>query len=88
MFPSTVLQKHLIKWAFSPFSILKNQQKPVEMDSVSQSLRPLLRIFDLLSNCDVLYRPVESPILDIIDIFVKINHLEVMLDSSDVDRLS
>ena len=88
MFPSTVLQKHLIKWAFSPVSILKNQQKPVEMDSVSQSLRPLLRIFDLLSNCDVLYRPVESPILDIIDIFVKINHLEVMLDSSDVDRLS
>ena len=81
--PTTMLEEDLVEWTIRPISFLQDPEEPVEMYLFYEDFLPFLWILDLLSEGLVLDWPIEPSIFDVISVFVQIDQIKLVLDTSD-----
>lgn len=83
MLPPSILKENLVKWTLGPVCFFEDSEESVEVNFLDQDLLSFLGVLDLLANCFVLNGPVEATVLDIINVFAKINDIELVFDAPD-----
>lgn len=84
VFPPAIPEEMNKEWTLSPISFFEYSIQPVKMDLLSQYLLLFFGVLDLgLADELVLDWPVEPAKFDVVMIFVHVNQLELIFDTSD-----